>query len=65
MVTSYGSYRDANKREVVERDIKEKNLSPSISGSITGLYCLEFDKVIWLFAIAMVLPHLQVEPLQV
>lgn len=37
----------------------------SSSGILTGLDCLEFDQVFWLVAIAMVLPHLQVEPLQV
>ena len=35
------------------------------SGILTGLYCLEFDQVFWLVAIAMMLPHLQIEPLQV
>lgn len=35
------------------------------SGIFTGLYCLEFEQVFWFLAIAMVLPHLQIEPLQV
>lgn len=34
-----------------------------ISRILTGLYCL--DQVFWFVAIAMVLPHLQIEPLQV
>lgn len=33
------------------------------SGILTGLHCL--DQVFWLVAIAIVLPHLQIEPLQV
>lgn len=41
---------------------KRNQRAPS-SGSLTGLYCL--DQVFWLVAIAMVLPHLQIEPLQV
>lgn len=36
----------------------------SSSGILTGLYCLEFDQVFRLIAVAMVLPHLQIEPLQ-
>jgi len=35
----------------------------SSSGIFTGLYCMEH--VLWLVAIAMVVPHLQIEPLQV
>ena len=37
----------------------------STSGIVTRLYCLEFDQRFWLVALAMVVPHLQVEPLQV
>lgn len=37
----------------------------SSSGVLTGLDCLEFDHVLWLVAVAVVLPHLQIELLQV
>lgn len=40
-------------------------LHASSSSIFTSLYCLVFDQVIWLVAIAVVLPHLQIEPLQV
>lgn len=42
----------------------EESQRASSSGILTGLYCLEFDQVFWLIAVAMVLPHLQIEPLQ-
>jgi len=45
-------------------DALEK-ICASSSGVLTGLYCLEFDQVFWLVAIAVVLPHLEVEPFQV
>lgn len=41
----------------------KRNQRASSSGILTCLHCL--NHVFWLVALAMVLPHLQIEPLQV
>lgn len=43
----------------------KRNQRASSSGILAGFYRVDFDKGFWLVAIAMVLPHLQIEPLQI